>query len=1006
MKRLLQTFVLIVSVAGVLNAQRAPITIVSPAGLVEPPFEVAAGTSVIFKVDFNGVTPTFFFSSPTEPVLDNFSTDPSWGTYSNFKNNGDGTFSQTLVVNRPIYVWAGFYDSFMGWNFSEVIAASIASGVELSYPKGFLCSTGTNSEVLSVKGTYGSYQWYRDSEPIPGATTATYTATTEGAYKVQVPLSGNNVFSNTLHLRNATVDFTGALSGTSLTLKASGGMDSYTWLSGTSESSLSEISTNTTYTTTVVAQTKYYALKAVKSGCEIQTAVRAASTAIFATPVISVSAQANSQGKICLGTEATLSVPNNYATYLWFVDGNNYFSDTHTTTTTDRIGNFRTDVTPTGWPEITLSSANKKVGYYNMTAPSLTSTDNGPLYCPGKSIKETLDDEGYVYTWYLHKNPDYTEADKVTPSGYAFTFTFSEPTNLTLVGKNVGCEIAKTYNFQSYKDVQPSLAWVDEYLCSSLDLTMNDADQYTGFQWYKNSQPLTGETAATLTVTETGSYYVTAHPTSCPASTNSTEVKEIYANTERPLVLSADKDAICEGEKATLQLPPSWTNVQWFEKKIKIAQQGYTTEYVPIEGVGDVQSLEVSKYTTYMVKAKYEGCPEGIKIWSEPFQIRPAINPNIKVGPGELEPKIWRPALFDSIPDYVFCADAPVSMTVDSEVTYDSYEWFVKAYGGDDKYTVGDKVTDASSDHLDIQASGAHWYTAKVTSGNCVSYSDPVLIDLWVHNTPDVASIGNSELCGEGDDLKLWLGFPGNWVKLEWYDQGELVPNSDNDTLVVTRPGSYVVVGYPEECPNIGYSSGIPVDVKYFEPAVIHDDEEDIIYVTPWEGYYTFNWYLDGKPLTVVNNEDDSGPLYTTDTNNDPEDDPDPAGLYKRRMRPGVYTVTVTNFEDCSSTAAAFTWTTLDPGADPDPVTGIGHEEEYIGFAIHPNPTDGSVTLKGPAKDQIKTVGVTSIHGQPVPAYFSAADQSLDLSSLPAGVYVVEITLTNNSKKSLRVLRK
>jgi hypothetical protein len=337
-------------------------------------------------------------------------------------------------------------------------------------------------------------------------------------------------------------------------------------------------------------------------------------------------------------------------------------------------------------------------------------------------------------------------------------------------------------------------------------------------------------------------------------------------------------------------------------------------------------------------------------------------------------------------------------MNVDSEETYDSYEWFVKSYKGDDAYAPGDKVADASSDHLDIiQEGNAWWYTAKVTSGSCVGYSDPVLIDLWVHNTPDVASIGNAELCGEGDDLILSLGFPGNWVKYEWYDGNVLVADSDNDSLLVTKPGDYVVVGYPEECPNIAYSSGTPVHVTYFPEAVIHDEEEDIIYVTPWQGYYIFNWYLDGKPLIIDNHEDDSGPLYSVDTNNDPEDDADPAGIYKRRMRPGVYTVTVTNFEDCSSTSEGFTWS-VTVGTEP--------ESEYIHFAAHPNPTDGKVTLKGIAKDQIKTVGVSSVHGQQVQAYFSAEDQSLDLSSVPAGVYVVEVILSNNNRKSLRVMRK
>jgi hypothetical protein len=336
-------------------------------------------------------------------------------------------------------------------------------------------------------------------------------------------------------------------------------------------------------------------------------------------------------------------------------------------------------------------------------------------------------------------------------------------------------------------------------------------------------------------------------------------------------------------------------------------------------------------------------------------------------------------------------------MRVESEETYDTYEWLMKPYNGDGDYTPGNKIAGESSDHIDILAFGARWYTAKISSGNCVGYSDAVLIDTWIHNTPDVAAIGNAELCGEGDELTLSVAFQGNWVKYEWYNDNELIPGSDNDSLTVTQPGAYTVTGYPEECPQVGYSSGLPVVVNYFPEATINE-EADYIYAWPWEGYYGFQWFLDGHPIAVRNGEDSSGPPYTADTNTDEEDDYDDGYLYKRRMPAGVYTVTVFNLEDCSTMSPGFTWTV--------PITGTEPEKEYIGFAAHPNPTDGSVTLKGLAKDQIRTVSVTSVHGQPVQSYFNAGDQSLNLSSLPAGIYIVEVTLKDNSKKSLRVLRK
>jgi hypothetical protein len=1010
MKRLLQTFGLIILVATALQAQRAPVTVVSPPGLEEP-YEVAAGTSVTFQVDFNGSAPTFFYSSATEPVFPDFGPDPNWQTHTNFTSAGNGKYNITFTVNGPLYVWAGIQSTFIGWTFSSVALVSIASGVELSYPNGFLCSTGSNSEVLSVKGTFASYQWYRDNEAIPGATSATYTATTEGAYKVSVPRDGKNVFSNTLHLRSASIAFTGALSGTNLTLTASDGLTSYQWLSGNTANALTEISaaTSKTYTAALVAQTKYYAVKGTKGGCEIQSPARAANTAIFTKPVITVTAETNSLGRICLGTPATLSVPETYGSYAWYLDGNDYFSQGHEIMAYEETGNFRADVSPAAWPEITISSANKKVGYVTVIEPSLIGPANNSTHCPGATIKETLNDEGYEYKWYLHTSYNYTAADQVTPVNYAYTFTFTEAVYLTVhaTSKSSGCESETKYHFDSYDDATLFLNLSDyekEYLCegSTVDLIIDQADQFTDIKWYKGEELIDGETGSTYTVSEPGAYYATAKPTGCATSLLTSNTRQIHSFTERELYIMSDKETMCEGEKATLTVGEEWTAVQWFEKNIKISNSGYVEEYVPIEGAGAAHSLEVSKYTGYLVKAKHQSCDAGTKIWSAPLEIRPSLNPNIKVEPWEGDPRRWHKAYFDSIPNYLFCDEAPVNLSVDSEETYDTYEWLMKQYNGDGDYTPGNKLEGETSSTVDIKSWGARWYTAKITKGNCVGYSDAVLIDTWVHITPAISAVGTAELCGDGDTLPLAVAFKSNWVKYEWYNYGELMPDTNTDTLIVTEPGAYTVTGYPEECPHIGYSSGLPVVVKYFPEVSIEEAEEEgegYIYAFPWEGYYTFQWYFNGQPLTVRNLDENAEPItgfYALDTNTDTEDDADEGYLWKRRMKPGVYTLHVANWDECSGDSQEYVWN----------ITGNEPEEEYVGVAAHPNPTSGTVTLKGFTKDQIKTVGVTSAQGQSVPSYFNAADQTVDLSSLPAGVYIIEVTLNNQSKKSVRVLRK
>lgn len=121
---------------------------------------------------------------------------------------------------------------------SNAIEVTIASGLQPVIVANGPVNLCNNQTVdLSVDGVYSTYQWYSGTNPVPGATSATYTASQSGTYSVFVTNQGCEGTSNTIQV-NSTVIFappmTGNFSecqGESISLQVSDIYDSYQWLS-------------------------------------------------------------------------------------------------------------------------------------------------------------------------------------------------------------------------------------------------------------------------------------------------------------------------------------------------------------------------------------------------------------------------------------------------------------------------------------------------------------------------------------------------------------------------------------------------------------------------------------------------------------------------------------------------------------------------------------------------------------------------------------------------------
>lgn len=980
-------FLSLLTMVLAVTIQAQTITIVSPEGLMEP-YEVAPGTEVTFSFSHFGAPPTNIITHNVEPVMPDWGLDPAWTLSTDYVDNGDETYSFTVTIDEELWVWSGYYQSFLSmWSFSNMMHFQIASEVQISFEDGIVCGDGVGIETLTVDGEFDSYQWFLNGNPIDGAVSNVYNATEAGAYKVQVLLETVPTFSNTLHVVEPEMLLSGTyIAGNSaVDMSASAGFDSYQWLSGSDVENLTEINghTSATYSASLQEDVVYYAVSGTTDGCTVTSEARPISLEAFATPVIVISADTNTYGNVCEGTEITLSVNEVYAGYTWFRDGYEYWQQGSSISFSQDwdAGEYSVAVTPNGWPEISLVSDAVEATYFEVAQPTLLADVTGP-YCPGQEINIILGDDGYDYAWYLHTSSQFTEDDLIENDNIFLTHTFENTIRVTVVATHEGCTSSRSLQLNSATSSTPTISFVDwnhEYLCtdstSVLEVASWSVDNFENYQWYKmvgeEEQILTGETSTSISVTETGVYFVKADLLACEGVEVQSSTREIVSYTERELNVWADMEEICLGDETTLNISggDSWQNIQWFRQEIEMGQSGYAKVLTPmIDGI-DQPSVAVSEFTGYVARARHVSCPTGQKISSEIVNIRPSVNPNITVDP-DYGINNWHLALYDSIPSYLYCNGEPVSVSVPDE--YESYSWHLQTYAGDDDYELGPEMPGATGSSTTVLATGADWVTAKVELDGCVGVSDPVLIDTWVFSLPAIVSYNNSELCGIGDSTLLHNAFPGNYAYFEWYLNGVLIPNSNNDTIWAKEVGVYTLTIYREECPQFGLSSGTGPYVSILQASILENDT--VIYAIPELGTYYYQWYLNGEPI--------ESPANT------------PWVLYKDEMEDGIYTVEVSNPGGCVSLSGPYVWDTTD-------LADILNEKFYV----HPNPTSGSITLEGLSDNQIESIRIVTIEGKIVIPSQKLQTKNIDLTNLDPGIYVLEVVLRDNGKLTRKIVR-
>lgn len=977
MKNLFTVCLLFIGTIGL--AQTLSLT--SPSGLT-PPYEVASGTVVTVEWDYFDSEPTYMFTYDQDPGsnLDSdwqFSINSDWTSGSGWTDNGDGTYSWEVTITEDTWIF-GAYNAFMGNAYSNVINVNLASGIIIEFEDGLICSTG-DTETLSVLGTHTSYQWYMDSVLISGATEANYEATEAGTYYAIV----DGTQSNFLTIENLSIAYTGTLNtaGTELTLTANAGMDSYQWYSGTDESSMTAISgaTSAEYVATLSTVLTYYHVVGTLDICDVTSENNSANLAMFIPVVVNVNADTNSYNKVCEGTTITVSIDPSTENFTWYKNGtsNSYSTPYINITGTWAAGDYHVMVSPAEWPEIEIQSNTIDASYYELIDPILFGEDNNSLHCAGEDIIIDLADEGYNYSWYAHESYSYNDTDIVDVPGTSYSFTFESSVRVTVVGEFQGCEASSSLNLPGYESqsIYVSITnYSQQYLCTdsvaNIALASYTAVNYTDFQWFHKDgddwDEIVGADTSFYAAPDSGYYKLRATSINCPTAILESNEYHVRNYQERSLNLYVNQAEMCLGDTATLNIYSSaWSNIQWLEGDIQMGDSGYEMFFVPISGAGNESSQEVYEFNRYIVKAKHNSCPNGLKTTSNEKIVKPSVNPEVIV---DMDIYSHRLALWDSAIFYLDCIGNNITLTI--EDNYDSYQWYEEGYAGLDDYIIGDPIDGETSAAITAEVA-VQWLTAEVSLDGCIGYTDPILLDGWAFLDPAVASYNNNQIC-EGDSALVNLGFPGTWIEYYWTLDGVEIEDSNNDSLWVTEPGQYVIFAYPADCPTALFTSGVGPTLQILEALILEDVDDEgnaFFYAWPWQGDFEFQWYLNGEPI---------------------DGDTDiPAILWKTGLGAGEITVEIINNGDgCIDLSEIYMW---------DPSVGID-ENNFSLISIYPNPSNGIINITGLVPFEINSARLYNAAGKIVMNIsIESETQRVDISDLPKGMYLLRIQMNDGA---------
>ncbi|MBX7107662.1 MAG: T9SS type A sorting domain-containing protein, partial [Chitinophagales bacterium] len=439
-------------------------------------------------------------------------------------------------------------------------------------------------------------------------------------------------------------------------------------------------------------------------GCQATSA--AFSITILSNPVPVISGPS----VICNGSTINLSC-GTYSNYLWSTGA------TTASITTGTAGDYTVTVTDANG--CVGTSASKNTALVPLPTPVITAS--GPIqFCDGGNV--TLD-AGSGYSSYSWSNGKITQTNNITASG---TFT------VTVTNSNNCSGTSAPVNVDEWIPPTPVISTSNgaTTFCASANVYLTTVGGYS-YQWQKTSIDIAGATAQNYLPTASGSYKVIITDIHGCSKTSASFSITLLSN---PVPVISGPSVICNGSTINLSCG-TYSNYLW--------STGATTASITTGTAGN--------YTVTVTDAN--GCVGTSAVKNETIVPLPA------------------PVITASGP-IQFCDGGNV--TLDAGAGYTTYSWS------------NGKITQTNN----ITASGI--YTVTVTnSNNCSGTSAPVTVDEWIPPTPVIStSNGATTFCASAN---VYLTTVGGY-SYQWQKSSVDIAGATAQNYLPTASGSYKVI--------------------------------------------------------------------------------------------------------------------------------------------------------------------------------------------------------------------
>ncbi|HRU67821.1 MAG TPA: immunoglobulin domain-containing protein [Bacteroidia bacterium] len=654
-------------------------------------------------------------------------------------------------------------------------------------PTSTVCENTTVVFSVTATGTATiTYQWYKNSAQINGATNATYsispvTTSHAGNYYCKATNSCGSDSTNISVLSiNTLPSITSQTSsnvsyceGTTMTLSvtATGTPTlTYQWYKNTLPITGATNNTYTVSSVTTADAGTYYCIVSNSCGSKQCNSI---SVTIKTSPVITNQTSSTSR---CVGQGMTFSVTASGTspfTYQWYKDNSPITSATNQDYTinsvnTSSAGSYYCVVT-----NVCSSVNSNQIQLTVNQAPAITTHPSNLTVCTGQSATFSVTASGtspLTYEWYKNST-------KITgATNYFYTISSAaqgDAASYYCVVTN-GCGTAQSNSASLTVNTPPNITaqYGTATICSGQSNTFSvtvSGSSPISYQWYFNNNAISNATnnqysISAATVNNAGNYYCVAS-NSCGNIQSATQT--LTVNSPPSITSQSSSTVRCKGQPVTFYVNASGTNpltYEWYFKNNKISGATSSTY--------SINSVDTSDAGAYYCKVINSCGTDQSSIIDLTVNLAPSISSQSSSA--------------------TRCVGQSMTFSVTASGTGPlTYQWYYN----------NSKITSATNFTYTINSvattDAGNYYC--IVTNSCGTATSSV-ITLTVNTAPDISSLSSSTTQCEGSSVTFNVSATGSSpLSYQWYDKNGQISGATNNFLTLSslktsHAGNYYVI--------------------------------------------------------------------------------------------------------------------------------------------------------------------------------------------------------------------